>query len=443
MFESFRGSALVFDLLLVNASLLPMSGTEKCSFPLRDGALAIAKGRIEWIGRTDALTDAQIRSAREVVDLQGRCVTPGLIDCHTHLVYGGNRANEFAMRLAGASYLEVAQAGGGIRASVKATRAAGDEELQERAGRRLENLLMEGVTTIEIKSGYGLDLETELRMLRAARALQSLYPVEVLTSFLGAHSVPDEYSGNPDGYIDFLCRDVLPAVAASGLADAVDGWVDPGGFTVEQIRRLFAVARSHGLPVKLHTGQFGAIGGPQMAAEFRALSCDHLEHLSEQDCIAMAQVGTVAVLLPGAFYYLRETTKPPIDLLRKHQVPIAVSTDSNPGSSPVQSLLLVLNMACVMFGLKPGEALAGATRAAARALGLQDRKGQLVRGFDADIAIWDCESGVEIIYALGANPCLAVIKNGRAVRDPTGLFSLDDAPAGQRPPAHVSLNRAS
>ena len=419
-----------FDLLLLNANLLPMSATQGCATALRDSALAIAGGRIAWVGRMNALADEQIGSARKVVDLRGRCVTPGLIDCHTHLVYGGSRANEFAMRLAGASYLEIAQAGGGIRSTMRTTRLASQAELCDSAGARLKNLLGEGVTTIEIKSGYGLDRDTEMRMLRAARSLPASYPVDVVTSFLGAHSVPDEYSGNPDRYIDFVSNDVLPAVAAAGLADAVDGWVDPGGFTVEQICRVFVAARSHGLKVKLHTGQFGAIGGPQMAAEFAALSCDHLEHLSEEDCVAMAQAGTVAVLLPGAFYYLREIKKPPVDLLRKHGVPIAVSTDSNPGSSPVQSLLLILNMACVLFGLTPDEALAGATRSAARALGLQDRKGQIAQGFDADIAVWDCEEGIDLIYAIGTNPCLAVIKGGRAVRDRAGLF--DGRPAARK-----------
>jgi imidazolonepropionase len=356
------------------------------------------------------------------------------------LVYGGNRANEFAMRLAGKSYMEIAQGGGGIRSSVKTTRAASESDLRDSAAPRLENLMAEGVTTIEIKSGYGLDRDTEMRMLRAARSLQDKYPVDVVTSFLGAHSVPEEYSGNPDGYIDFLCSDVLPTIDATGLADAVDGWVDPGGFTVEQVRKYFTAARAHGLKVKLHTGQFGAIGGPQMAAEFKALSCDHLEHLSEDDCVAMAKSGTVAVLLPGAFYYLRETKKPPVDLLRQHNVPIAVATDSNPGSSPVQSLLLILNMACVLFDLTPDEALAGATSIAARALDLHERKGRLAPGFDADIAIWNCQQGIELIYAVGANPCLAVIKSGRVVRDRGGFFGLDDK---SEPGRAAALNRAS
>jgi imidazolonepropionase len=433
---------LAFDLLLLNASLLPMSATEGCTTPVRDGALAIANGRIEWIGRANGLSDAQVSSARQVADLRGCCVTPGLIDCHTHLVYGGNRANEFAMRLAGASYLEIAKAGGGIRSTVRATRAASEVELRQSAEPRLKNLLAEGVTTIEIKSGYGLDRETEMRMLRAARSLQDAYPVDVVTSFLGAHSVPEEFS-EADGYIDFVCNDALPAVASAGLADAVDGWVDPGGFTAEQMRRVFVAARAHGLKVKLHTGQFGAAGGPKMAAEFNALSCDHLEHLSEDDCIAMARAGTAAVLLPGAFYYLRETKKPAVELLRKHKVPIAVATDSNPGSSPVQSLLLTANMACVLFGLTPDEALAGVTRNAARALGLHDRKGQLKNGFDADIAVWDCKQGIELIYAIGSNPCLAVIKGGRVTRDLAGFFALDGARPARRPAAAPTLNRAS
>ena len=364
-----------------------------------------------------------------------------LIDCRTHLVYAGNRANEFALRLGGASYLEIAKVGGGIRATVKATRQASDADLQESASRRLKNLLAEGVTSVEIKSGYGLDRDTEMRMLRVARSLQDTHPVDIVTSFLGAHSVGDEYSGDPDGYIDYLCSSVLPAVADAKLADAVDGWVDPGGFTVEQISRMFTAAQSHGLPVRLHTGQFGSIGGPQMAAKFNALSCDHLEYLSEQDCIAMAAAGTVAVLLPGAFYYLRETSKPAVPLLRKHRVPIAVATDCNPGSSPVQSLLLCLNMACVLFGLTPDEALSGATRIAAQALGLQDRKGRLAPGFDADLTVWECEHGIEIIYAIGTNPCVAVIKNGKVVRDPGGLFNVDEAPPRRRPIVAASVSR--
>lgn len=411
------------DLLLTNVSLLSMTATAACATPRRGGALGIVGGRIAWVGEGSALSSEQIQSAGKVVDVQGRCVTPGLIDCHTHLVYGGNRSNEFGMRLAGATYAELAKAGGGIRASVRSTRAACETELRASAGARLENLRAEGVTTIEIKSGYGLDCDTEMRMLRVARSLQETYPVDVATTFLGAHSVPEEFSGEPDRYIDFICSESLPAVAQAGLADAVDGWVDPGGFTSEQIRRVFKAAQSHGLKVKLHTGQLGAIGGPQMAAEFGALSCDHLEYLAEEDCAAMAKSGTVAVLLPGAFYYLRETSKPRVDLLRKHGVPIAVSTDSNPGSSPVQSLLFCLNMACVTFGLTPDEALAGATRTAAQALGLQGRKGQLAVGFDADIAVWDCKEGIDILYAIGANPCVATIKAGKVVRDRAGFFA--------------------
>jgi imidazolonepropionase len=399
-----------------------MTDANSVTAPERGGAIGVTGGKIAFAGPAASLPESEKRAAKRTVDVGGRCVTPGLIDCHTHLVYGGNRANEFAMRLAGATYLEIAAAGGGIKSSVKATRAASEAALTESAGKRLQRLMAEGITTIEIKSGYGLDQESELRMLQAARNLQKQHPVYVATTFLGAHTVPAEYAGNADGYIDYLCKDVMPAVASAGLADAVDGWVDPGGFTVEQIRRYFTTAKSLKLPVKLHTGQFGAIGGPPLAAEFNALSCDHLEYLVEDDCVAMAKSGTVAVLLPGAFYYLRETSKPRVDLLRKHGVPIAVSTDSNPGSSPVQSLLLIMNMACVLFGVTPDEALAGVTRVAARALGLQDRKGQLAPGFDADVAIWDCDHGVELMYAVGVNPCVAVLKGGAAVRDTAGLF---------------------
>lgn len=413
--------------LLLNANLATMAVTEGPSVPCRPGsALAIADGRILWTGAAEDLGRRTIEAASSVIDLQGRCLTPGLIDCHTHLVHAGNRIHEFAMRLAGATYLEIAAGGGGIQASVRATRAADAASLKDGAANRLAALLAEGVTTVEIKSGYGLDLETELRMLRVARALAQDHPVDVVTSFLGAHTVPEEYRGDPDAYIDFICETVLPAVAAEGLADAVDGCIDPGGFSHDQTRRLFARARELGLPVKLHTGQFASCGGPQVAAGFGALSCDHLEHLTEEDCAAMAAAGTVAVLLPGAFYYLRETVKPDVALLRRHGVPIAVSTDWNPGSSPLHSLLLAMNMSCIFFGLTPAEALAGTTRVAAQALGLGARKGQLAPGFDADLAIWDVEHPDELVAMIGCNPCTAVFKNGVLVQGSPKIVA--DAP---------------
>lgn len=407
------GASMTVDLLLLNANLATMSVTEGPSVPCRPGgALAIAGGRILWTGAVEDIDRRIKETASSVIDLEGRCLTPGLIDCHTHIVHAGNRMNEFATRLAGATYLDIAARGGGIQASVRATRAADAASLKDGAAARLAALLAEGVTTVEIKSGYGLDLETELRMLRVARALAHDHPVDVMTSFLGAHTVPDEYRGDPDAYIDFICDAVLPAVVEEGLADAVDGCIDPGGFSHDHMRRLFARARELGLPVKLHTGQFASCGGPQLAAGFDALSCDHLEHLTENDCLAMAAAGTVAVLLPGAFYYLRETAKPNVALLRRHGISIAVSTDWNPGSSPLHSLLLAMNMSCILFGLTPAEALAGTTRVAARALGLGARKGQLATGFDADLAAWDVEHPDELIAMIGSHPCAAVFKNG-------------------------------
>lgn len=368
---------------------------------IEDALIAVDDGRIAWIGpREDAPRDVQ---ALPVHKQDGRLVTPGLIDCHTHIVHGGDRAREFEMRLEGASYEEIARAGGGIVSTVKATRAADEDALVETALPRLDSLIAEGVTTIEVKSGYGLDTATELAMLRAARRLAAKRDIEVTTTFLGAHAIPPERKGDPDGYIDEVCIPALGAAVEEELADAVDGFCEGIAFTPEQIARVFDAATDLGLPVKLHAEQLSNLGGAALAASYGALSADHLEYLDEEGVRAMGAAGTVAVLLPGAFYTLRETRVPPVDTLREHGVPMALATDCNPGSSPMTSLLLAMNMACTFFRLTPEEALAGTTRVAARALGLDDR-GVLAEGMRADIAIWDAEHPAELSYRIGFNP---------------------------------------
>ena len=373
-----------------------------------DGAIAVSGGEIAWVGRRADLPS----HGAPVHDVAGKWITPGLVDCHTHIVHGGNRAREFEQRLEGATYEEIAKAGGGIRSTVAETRKTSEDDLFEGARRRLVALLAEGVTTVEIKSGYGLDLETECRMLRVARRLGESLPVTVRTSFLGAHALPPEYDGRPDQFIAFVCDEVLPVVAAEGLADACDGFCDTIGFTLAQTERLFEVASILGLPVKLHAEQLSDKGGAQLVARYRGLSADHLEYLSEAGVEAMARAGTVAVMLPGAYYFLRDTKVPPIDLLRRHGVPMAVSTDSNPGSCPTLSLLLILNMACTLFRLTPEEALAGATRNGARALGMDDTHGTLEAGKAADFVVWDIDSPADLAYRMGFNACIDVVKAG-------------------------------
>jgi len=378
---------------------------------IEDGAMVIENGRIAWIGPD---SEVAVEDDHPVTDLEGRLVTPALIDCHTHLVFGGSRAREFEMRLEGATYEELARAGGGILSTVKATRAASEPDLVDAALPHLDHLLAEGLGCIEIKSGYGLDLETELRMLRAARHLAKLRPVRVRTTFLGAHALPSEYADRADDYIDFVCDEVMPAVKAEGLTDAVDAFCETIGFTPEQTRRVFARAGELGLPVKLHAEQLSDQGGAALAASFGALSADHLEYLGESGIAAMATAGTVAVLLPGAFYTLRETKLPPIEALRAAGVPIAIATDSNPGSSPISSILLILNMACTLFRLTPAEALAGVTREAAKALGLHGSIGTLEVGKDADLAVWDVAEPAELAYRAGFNPLHQRLIRGEA-----------------------------
>ena len=377
---------------------------------IEDAALVLEAGRIAWVGpRSELPADQAARCTREH-DAGGALITPGLIDCHTHLVYGGDRAHEFELRLQGASYEDVARAGGGIISTVKATRAASEEGLQAQSLKRLRALIAEGVTTLEIKSGYGLALEHERKALRVARALGRIQPVDVRTTFLGAHAVPPEFAGRADDYVDEVIR-MLPVLHAEVLVDAVDAFCERIAFSTAQTERVFEAARALGLPVKLHAEQLSDSGGAQLAARYDAISCDHLEWLSEEGAAAMAAAGTVAVLLPGAFYFLRETKLPPVALLRERGVPMAISTDCNPGSSPCTSLLLMLNMACTLFRLTPEEALAGVTRHAARALGLSDR-GVIAAGLRADFVVWDVAHPAQLACAMGANPRLQTVFEG-------------------------------
>ncbi len=368
---------------------------------IMDAAVVTGQGQIIWTGPQAELSGAH-RNA-PTYDMGGRLVTPALIDCHTHIVHGGNRAAEFEMRLNGASYEQIARAGGGIIATVTATRAASQEGLLTAALPYVDAAIAQGVAVIEIKSGYGLDQDTELRMLRVAREIGRLRPILVRTTFLGAHAVPPEYKGRADTYIDDVCIPTLQAAHAEGLVDAVDGFCEGIAFSTEQIARVFNVAVALGLPLKLHAEQLSNLGGAALAAGYGALSADHLEYLDAAGVAAMADAGTVAVILPGAFYTLRQAQLPPIDLLRKRGVPMAVATDMNPGSSPMPSILLAMNMACTLFRLSPAEALAGVTSHAARALGLMDR-GTLAVGQVADLAVWNCDHPAELAYRIGFNP---------------------------------------
>ncbi len=399
------------DRVWTGARLATMAqGSERPYGAIEDGVVISAGGRIAYAGPR---ADAPGFGKAEVVDCGGRWITPGLIDCHTHLVHGGDRAHEFELRLQGASYEEIARAGGGILSTVTATRAASEEALFASADRRLQALIAEGVTTVEIKSGYGLETQAELKQLRVARRLGRERPVTVRTSFLGAHAVPPEYKGRSGDYLDLVAGPMLDAVAAEGLADAVDAFCEGIAFSVDETERLFAAAKAKGLPVKLHAEQLSNLGGAALAAAHGALSADHLEYLDEAGVAAMAKAGTVAVILPGAFYFLRETTVPPIEALRRQGVPIALATDANPGSSPLTSPLLTMNMGCTLFRLTPEEALAGFTRNAAGALGLQDETGTLEAGKACDLAIWEIERPAELAYRIGFNPLHARIRNGQ------------------------------
>ncbi len=413
-----------FDSIIINANIATFSeqygfdiysNNQSESTPygqLENAAIGIKEGKIAWIGSNEQMTphlshyqDAQIK------DAVGGWLTPGLIDCHTHLVYAGNRSNEFEARLHGASYQDIAAQGGGIVSTVSATRAASIEEIFSQSEKRLLALLKEGATSIEIKSGYGLDLDTERKMLTVARQLGDKYDIHVSTTYLAAHALPPEYKDRADDYITQVCK-WLPILHQEGLVDAVDGFCENIAFSAEQIRRVFEVARSLDLPVKLHSEQLSDIGGSALVAEYQGLSSDHLEHLSETDIKKMAASDTVAVLLPGAFYTLRDTKLPPIDGLRKHQVAIAISTDCNPGTSPLTSLLLAMNMGCTLFYLTPEEVLAGATIHAAKALGLAD-KGKIEIGCDADLALWDITRPADLCYQIGLNPIVGTMRQGQ------------------------------
>lgn len=394
-----------------NARLATLAEGEAGLGLVEKGAVAVRDGRIVHAGPESELPADLVREA-EVVDCEGRWITPGLIDCHTHLVHAGNRANEFEMRLAGATYEEVARAGGGIVSSVRALRAASEDELVRQSLPRLDALIAEGVTTIEIKSGYGLDLDNEAKSLRAARRLGDERPVTVRTTFLGAHALPPEAAGDKDAYIAKVAGEMLPQIAALGLADAVDGFCEGIAFSPEQMARVFEAATALGLPVKLHADQLSNLGGAALAARFHALSADHLEYTDEAGAAAMARAGTVAGILPGAYYFIRETRKPAIHLFRQHGVRMAVATDCNPGTSPLTSLLLTMNMAATLFGMTVAECLAGTTREAARALGLAAETGTLEPGKWADLAIWNVESPAELVYRMGFNPLHARIWRG-------------------------------
>jgi imidazolonepropionase len=400
----------------VNIATMETSSNEAYG-AITQAAIAVKDGKIAWLGPRSELPEFDVL-ATPVYRGKGGWITPGLIDAHTHLVYAGSRANEFELRLQGASYEEIARSGGGIISTVKACREADEAELFELARQRLNALAKEGVTTIEIKSGYGLDTQTELKLLRVARELGEHHHVEVQTTFLGAHAIPPEYKDEPgsttrsDAYVDLVINEMLPAVMAENLADAVDVFCEGIAFNLEQTERVLSAAKAHGLAIKLHAEQLSNIGGSEMAAKLGALSVDHIEFLDEAGVKAIAASGTCAVLLPGAFYFLRETKLPPIGLLRQYKVPMVIASDVNPGSSPICSTLLMLNMACTLFRLTPEEALAGVTRNAAKALGIDSKVGTLAIGMQADFCLWDISTPAQLAYAYGVNPCKQVVKKG-------------------------------
>ncbi|WP_184721828.1 imidazolonepropionase [Caulobacter sp.] len=398
------------DRVWINARLATLAPEREGLGIVEHGVVASLDGDIAYAGSAE---DAPAFEAADTIDLEGRWITPGLIDPHTHLVFAGDRAHEFELRLAGASYEDIARAGGGIVSTMRATRAATEDELIQAALPRLDALIAEGVTTVEIKSGYGLSLDDEIKSLRAARALADIRRVGISTTFLGAHALPPEYRDDPDAYVDLVCGAMIPAIAARGLADAVDGFCEGIGFSPEQIRRVFEAARDHGLPVKLHAEQLSNLNGAALAVEFDALSADHLEHLDEAGVAAMAASRTVATLLPGAYYFTREHKAPPISALRAAGVTMALATDCNPGTSPLTSPLLVMNMAATLFRMTVEECLAGVTREAARALDLLNTCGTLEAGKACDLAIWDIERPAELVYRMGFNPLHARVWRGQ------------------------------
>jgi imidazolonepropionase len=402
-----------WDSLWLNVHLATMESAKGYGV-IRDAAIAVKDGKIAWLGTAQDLPrdySAQIKH-----DGQGCWLTPGLIDCHTHMVYAGNRSNEFEARLNGVAYEEIARQGGGIVSTVKATRAASEQELMQASLPRVLSSLREGVTTLEIKSGYGLDTATEAKLLRVARQFQRDLPVRITTTFLGAHALPPEFAGRADDYIDEVCERMLPAIVAEGLADAVDVFCEKIGFTPAQTERVFKAAQRHGLPVKLHAEQLSDQGGAAMTAKYQGLSADHLEYLSDEGIAAMQKHGTVAVLLPGAFYFLRETKHPPLAALRAAGVPVALATDCNPGTSPMTSPLLTMNMGCTLFRMTPLEALQGLTIHAAKALGLEQKIGSLAVGKQADFALWKIERPADLAYMIGVNSCTSSVFGGMVRR---------------------------
>ena len=400
-----------FDTYAYNKDSISAAAKSMPYGQLENAAIGIKDRKIAWIGAHTQITPSLTHyQSQQITDADGHWITPGLIDCHTHIVYGGNRSNEFEARLHGANYQDIAAQGGGIVSTVRSTREANIEELFAQSEKRLLALIKEGVTSIEIKSGYGLDLETERKMLKVARALGDKHNIHVSTTYLAAHALPPEYKDRVDDYIEQVCE-WLPILHSEGLVDAVDGFCENIAFTAEQIKRVFEVARSLNLPVKLHSEQLSNIGASALVAEYQGLSSDHLEHLVEDDIKKMAASNTVAVLLPGAFYTLRDTKLPPIEELRKHQVPMAISTDCNPGTSPLTSLLLAMNMGCTLFYMTPEEVLAGATVHAAQALGLA-HKGRIEVGCDADLALWDITRPADLAYQMGLNPIEGIMAKG-------------------------------
>lgn len=399
-----------WDTLWTNVNLATMA-EDRGYGEYRDGAIAVKDGVIAWLGKQSELP--QDYFATQVVNGQGAWLTPGLIDSHSHIVYAGNRSDEFEDRLNGVSYEEIAERGGGIISTVTATRAASESDLLAQSLVRVKRMLQEGVTTLECKSGYGLNLATEAKMLRVARQIGERCPVRICTTFLGAHAVPPEYAGRYDAYIGLVCEQILPALVAEGLVDAVDAFCEKIGFSAAQTERVFHAAKKYNLPVKLHAEQLSDQGGAALTARYQGLSADHLEYLSDSGIAAMAAAGTVAVLLPGAFYFLRETKLPPVEALRKASVPIAIATDCNPGTSPMTSLLLSMNMACTLFRMTPLEALQGTTLNAAKALGLSNKIGSLAVGKQADFALWQVDRPADLSYVIGANPCCGVVFGGQ------------------------------
>ena len=398
------------DYLISNVNIMTMDPDQTQPYGLLpNAAVALKGGKIVWLGKSDDLPEF---NTQFTLDAEGKYLSPGLIDCHTHLVFAGSRANEFEQRLTGVSYEEIARQGGGIISTVNATREASEDELYRLAKARTEQLMSEGVTAVEIKSGYGLNTESELKMLKVARKVGENLPLTVRTTFLGAHAIPPEFKGRGDDYMDLLCSETLPKVAKQNLADAVDGFCENIGFSADQMTKLFEVATALELPVKLHAEQLSDQSGAALVARYRGLSADHLEYLSESGVRAMKDSDTVAVLLPGAFYTLSETKLPPMDLLREHEVDIAIGSDYNPGSSPLCSLKLMLHMACTQFKMTPEEATKGITVNAAKALGLKN-KGIITEGFDADLCLWDIQHPAELAYTFGVNPLVHCWQNGK------------------------------